>query len=121
MDAGFGSKLMLDWWEGDSFTDGEDIEIVAPAKKGCEGSTAHADPHGCCTLLTKDKKCAVHDVAKPLEGAVAFHDNATSPKSDTVKKAIVTAWMTPKGKAVLSRWKKDHWDGHERSSYSDFW
>ena len=97
--AGYGDKLMTDWWEDYP----SNVKLLCPSVVGFEGSSAPIMPgfggfigwtKGRCTLLTDDDLCALHEAGlKPLEGRVATHD-MTREDSDDVRKSIVDLWRT---------------------------
>lgn len=86
-DAGFGDRLMIDYWV-ESPTD---IKIECPAIVGYEGLNAPFIPVGRCTFL-KDGLCELHDLGlKPLEGRVASCQG-TVEDSQAVRDFIVSEW-----------------------------
>lgn len=95
VDAGFGKRLMFDWWVGT----GSDVEILAPAIVGHEGQEAPSFPMGKCTFLTEDKKCELHDLGlKPLEGAAACCKVGTQP---SMHHDIAMTWANPEAQALV--------------------
>src|SRR5579863_7456826 len=71
--AGYGDRLMLEYWTGEC--DKKDIEFPAPALKEFEGGTAPFIPksEGGCTFW-KDGLCELHEKGlKPTEARVVDH------------------------------------------------
>jgi len=90
--AGFGHRLMTDWWEGDSFTNGETVLMSQPALVGCEDKRAPQWPRGRCTFLTAEDKCELHDLGlKPLEGRTSCCKSSDDDRH--VRRHIVRLWM----------------------------
>lgn len=70
INAGYGKKLMLDWW-GNMVGDEIDFYMIVPAIKGYESYRAPIYPIGECTFY-KDGLCELHNLKlKPLEGRLA--------------------------------------------------
>lgn len=104
IDAGYGSRLMNDYWA----SRGDDINIPAPAIRNYEGRGAPLMPIGRCTFLTKEGLCELHDAGlKPLEGRVTIctGDDAVIKEHQDARVFIVDQWRTPEGKAVYQKWK----------------
>jgi hypothetical protein len=81
IDAGYGSRLTLDWWSGE----GGEINLLVPSIVGNEGQRARWWEVGQCTFLTTDGKCEIHHL-KPVEGRIANHKR--TPKSLHKKVAL---------------------------------
>lgn len=103
LDAGLANRIMLDWWSDSP----EDIFILAPAARGCEGSMAPDMPmsiffigswcKGRCTFLNKKNRCDIHDSGhKP-------HQCRTFASNETMR----DMWNTKKGRALVARWRKE--------------
>lgn len=105
--AGFGDRLMTDWW----YASPRNVRMLVPATVGHEGTLAPrvsrllGENKGPCSFLTADKKCELHSLGlKPLEGRVAIH--ATSYRdfevqdeiSDAVREHIVGLWRNEQDK-----------------------
>lgn len=89
--AGFGDRLMEDYW----VADGGDVAMLAPAIVGYEGREAPYWPNGRCTFLTTGGRCELHSPGlKPLEGR---HASCASRASDIVRKEIVRLWYHKTG------------------------
>jgi len=97
--AGYGDRLMIDWWEDYP----EDIHLFCPASENFEKSRAPEAQDsieyfagwtkGRCTFLSKDNKCELHDKGlKPLEGRVATHKTENNKESERVRNYIVHLW-----------------------------
>lgn len=103
--AGYGDRLMLDWWAGGGH-DGGDILLLSPGEVGREGNRAGSWPGGRCTFLTADKKCELHDAGlKPLEGRAASCDddvNAGIPLHETV----AMTWNNPDAQTLAHEWRE---------------
>jgi hypothetical protein len=88
--AGFGARLMRDYWCADAEFP-NDVDILAPAVVGYEGARAPYFPRGSCTFL-KDGRCELHPLGlKPLEGRVAIH-GMSDELSNSVRTHIVRLW-----------------------------
>jgi hypothetical protein len=77
IEAGFGNRLMRDWWEGDFRDDcgllEGSINMLQPAIVGHEGQRAPLWPNGRCTFLTDDGLCELHAAGlKPSEGKISI-------------------------------------------------
>ena len=98
MDEGFGDKLMLDYWVAE-----DNIYLLCPAIKGCEGKDAPVFPKGECTFLNAQGLCDLHDKKlKPIEGRLA---NCKDPTGGQLHKAVADLWNTAEGRAAIDRWK----------------
>lgn len=88
----FARHLSVDWWAGDSMTDGKDVFVLSPRLDGEPGGGLFpANPHGACHWY-REGKCQIHALGKPDECAFAHHDVSDS---DYFRNhlAVVTAWM----------------------------
>ena len=116
--AGYGDKLMYDYWAGDSelntydLGEGEtgngDIGLLCPAEPGREGRRTSFLPHGGCVLQNEAGLCVLHDLKlKPIEGRLArcLSDKADDILDVNVHKCVAATWDTPKGQAIVSRWR----------------
>ncbi len=100
IDAGFGPRLMLDYWAGDENTH---RDILCPAIVGYERRGAPYWPRGRCTFLTSDNLCELHDLGlKPHEGRLASCDSTLTPPDLHAD----TALLWPVGShPVIDRWR----------------
>jgi hypothetical protein len=100
IDAGYGDKLMQDYWSGE--LNGFDSPLViGPAIVGHEGGNAPFWPTGRCALLTEDRLCSLHDAGlKPSEGAVACCKRG----DDGMHQRMAEAWATEEGQALAQEW-----------------
>lgn len=99
--AGFGPRLMKDWWNGDDKRDY--TEILSPAIVGSEGGDAPAWPTGRCTFLTQENKCELHDLGlKPTEGATAC---CSQDSSRNVHFEMAKTWGTDEGRKAVQEWE----------------
>ena len=96
IDAGYGNKLMLDYWAASA-----NVYLLCPAERGREGGNASFIPRNGCTLL-KNGRCTIHNVCKPLEGRVASHDG----KHDGVHQSVAALWDTDKGRSIVAAWQQ---------------
>lgn len=102
LDHGYAHGLMLDYWAGEP-----GFDIVAPAIVGSESQRAPFWPVGPCTFLTERNLCALHDGGlKPTEGAVADCKD-DQQNGVTLHEQVARTWDTPKGRAVVHRWRKE--------------
>lgn len=101
IEAGFGSRLMLDWFS-DETPAGRDILILTPAITGAEGQPAPFSPLGNCTFL-KNKLCEIHHL-KPIEGRAASH----LMRNELIKTHVILAkcWETAEAQALIKYWRK---------------
>lgn len=109
IDAGFGGQLYLDWWVGGFDGSGDDLYMPQPAMVDREGGYAPDTwhPNRQCTFLTESGQCKLHSL-KPVEGAVARHDNFEALDRAVLHGLIARCWDTEKGRAVLERWKTSY-------------
>jgi len=98
INAGFGSRLMLDYWVGGI---NGDIGIVSPAITGSEGQRAPYWPVGNCTF-SKNGLCELHGVCKPYEGRIAHHSGSPDHHEN-----VAMAWDTELGNSVVNKWMDD--------------
>lgn len=95
IDAGYGNRLMTDWYSGES-TNHEEILLETPAIVGYEQSMAPNYPIGRCTFLTENNKCELHDKGlKPIEGRMASCDDSIHHSSAMKKlhhETIINLW-----------------------------
>lgn len=126
LDAGYGDRLMLDWY----FLQDRRIALLAPAIPGHEGKLApcsedpaeiaKTDPlramlvtmqmlaempklNGGCTFHGKDGLCELHDKGlKPTEGKRTRHDI----KNEEIHEAVATTWDNAYGREIVDKWKK---------------
>jgi hypothetical protein len=109
IDAGYGERLMLDWWVSSP----DDVELLCPASPGCEGSRAPevsmfdffsgGDPFRGCVFQDGNGLCGLHAPnLKPTEGRLAHH---TDDGSLNVHEAVAALWDTDEGRAVVAEWK----------------
>jgi len=88
IDAGFGNRLMRDYWSGDG-TDGNDIQLLSPAIVGYEGKVTPWWPEGHCTFLKKGL-CQLHDLGlKPLEGRIT---DCSGKDQNGIHKYVALTW-----------------------------
>ena len=98
IDAGFGDRLMLDWW----VRAGGNIYLLCPAQDGCEGGKALSDPRGRCALLTSDLLCPLHEAGlKPSEGRLAMHNTKVD-----LHALVAATWDTDEGRKIAREWIK---------------
>lgn len=102
MAAGYGNRLMLDYWVGSPNT-----ELVCPAIVGHEGTDAPSWPKGQCNMQDDDGLCVLHDAGlKPIEGRIAHHSTGW-PENGHEETAML--WDTKEGRTVVERWKAEYW------------
>lgn len=117
IDAGYGDKLMIDYWEGDRYDDeDEDILLLCPAAKGFEGFKAPAMEGFAfwvkmlplpCVFLNAGL-CELHQKGlKPSEGRYAHHDNVPTSER-AVHHAIAQMWNNTEGQQLVEDWKARH-------------
>lgn len=103
IDAGFGDKLMIDYWEASP----NNINMAQPAIIGYEKQRAPFWPRGRCAFLEKGL-CTLHDKGlKPLEGRSAdckthgLSREEYNKSLQTLREFIVNKWKTTQGEQVL--------------------
>jgi hypothetical protein len=119
MEAGHGSRLMLDAWTG-----ANPIFIICPATPNYEGKDAPGlyddnpfsmllgaseDPlRGGCTFHDEEtKNCTLHDTGlKPLEG----RKTCCKVKLPNIHKDVAMSWNTDEGRSVVEEWKKNYYN-----------
>lgn len=98
IDAGYGRKLMLDWWIASP-----NIYFLSGAIIGYEGQRAPPIPMGQCAFLDKNNRCELHDKGlKPTEGRVVIHDQGYD---DELHCLFPRTWKTKAGMSLIKRWK----------------
>ncbi len=103
MRNGFAKRLMLDYWVASRHN--EDIELLCPAHRGCEGKPAPFMPtsNGGCTFF-ENGLCLLHNrKLKPIGGRVATCKRQVGIE---VAHMIATKWDTDKGREIVAKWKK---------------
>lgn len=106
IDAGYGDKLMVDYW------DGIDFDILCPALKGYEGKRADFFPRSeeGCTFLTKTRLCRLHKKGlKPSEGKIASCTDESMYENDDgpdLHETVAMTWNNKKAQKMVKDWKK---------------
>lgn len=100
INAGFGNKLMLDYW----VTDSENILIVSPAIKGFEWKNSPFIPTGECSFLLKYGLCEIHEI-KPLEGREGYGCKQTK---FTSHKDVASLWDNDKARKLVEEWRDNY-------------
>jgi hypothetical protein len=104
--AGYGAKLMLDWWVGDG-PDGDDIMLLCGANPGYEGKKAPGFScleSGC--VLQANGLCILHEPKlKPAEGRIA---SCKSTHKTNLHEMVAMTWNTEKGREVVASWRKEY-------------
>ena len=99
--AGYGSSLMVDWWEKDKNL--PYIEIICPAITGSAQGMAPRWPVGRCVFHDIDDLCILHDKGlKPLEAREVMHDYYPPG----LHKNMVKTWNTWLGRKIVELWKE---------------
>lgn len=110
LDLGYDPKrFWLDRWDGSPT-----VFLVSPATARFNfmppQNHRHApeDPRGACEFLTRDGKCELHHVCKPISGAIACCEYWDSPigiiRLETAYAKVVATWKTAHGVQVVNRW-----------------
>lgn len=103
LDAGWGKKMMLDYWVRYP----EDVFLLCGAVENHEKKRAPYNPAKQCVLQDKKtKKCKVYDI-RPLEARIASHDSDSSKTQEVREFVIVKDWDTDEGRALVARWKAE--------------
>lgn len=116
--AGLSNRLMRDWLEpSDEIKNKERIYVLCPASEGCEGKDAPdfdmyelimssltgSLSKGECTFLNEHNRCELHTTGfKPIECRLNF---GCRPRVSIRNHTVAKLWNTPKGRAVLAKWK----------------
>lgn len=102
--AGFGPRLMKDYWIGGG-PEGSNINILCGAIPGHEGLDAPWWPAGQCTFLTNDGKCELHDLElKPSEGKIA---SCKKENSENLHREVAMTWNNEEAQQFISKWRKE--------------
>ena len=102
IDAGYGNKLMLDYY---SFND-RNIDILVPAMVGYEEGRAPFWPEGKCSMLDKNDLCILHDKGlKPIEGKLASCKNTDNFIDH---ENFAKHWDTIRGQYLIENWCKTY-------------
>jgi len=108
IDAGFGDRLMVDYWCNTMF---DDIEILCGALKGYEGKAAPFIPvsdSGCSFF--KNGLCELHDEKlKPCEGRLSVC-TSNGDDIDGLHKEVAMMWDSEEGRELVKGWR----DKYER-------
>lgn len=111
INAGYGSKLMLDYWsrcEYDEETDTylTNIEILSPALYGYAGRSAPWWPTGKCSLQDDDGLCELHDKdLKPIEGRLCSCDESVDVGK--LHEDIAMMWDTEEARKIVDCWRRE--------------
>jgi hypothetical protein len=98
--AGFGRRLMREWWFDHSHE--KTVFLLTPALAGREGGESPVHPAGPCTFLTADGLCELHAVGlKPSEGRRALCHNRTPVD---LHQRIGQTWNNAEALALVQRW-----------------
>jgi hypothetical protein len=102
--AGFGPRLMAEWW----FDHAQDKTVftLTPAIRGREGGESPAHPSGPCTFLNAAGRCELHDLKlKPTEGRLALCGNRTP---EGLHEQIGRSWDNDDARVFVAQWEKHH-------------
>lgn len=104
IDAGYGDRLMHDYWKN---SPEDDQAIICPALKGSEGKFAPFIPkseEGC--TFWKDGLCELHEKGlKPTEGKLAYHDEKVEVVDDyNLHEAVAKTWWNYEGQELSVQW-----------------
>lgn len=106
IDAGYGDRLMPDYWVGDG-CDGGDIHLLCPATEDyLETHQVPWDPDPSPCVLLQDSRCTLHDLGlKPYEGRAASCD----PKNEIDPHwSAASTWNNPEAQALVERWREQY-------------
>jgi hypothetical protein len=102
---GYGDKLMLDWYYGETPLE-DDILILCPALRGHEGIEAPfvpASPRGC--TFWKNRLCSLHNKSlKPSEGKYA----SCQGHGGQLHRDIAMTWKTRRAQEIVKKWMKKY-------------
>lgn len=99
IDAGYGAKLMVDYWS--MFDPDYRVEILCGASTGYEGHNAPYERHQCTFLA--ERKCTIHAI-KPLEGRVA----CCKLEPSRLREGLAKHWDSEKGRALVAKWRETY-------------
>lgn len=100
IDAGFGPRLMCEWYADDENSINE-FNLLCPAIVGYEGQRAPFWPVGICTFLNNGL-CELHDLGlKPGEGREEWCKNVNH---DDIHKKYALSWNNKKGQILVEKW-----------------
>jgi hypothetical protein len=99
----FDADLGVDWWEPeDELGNEEPIFVLAPRLGWKDGGTEYpGNPDGRCAWLINGL-CAVHDLGKPYECAMAHHDNREQ-SGEGFHREVAAAWNKPRHQKLIRR------------------
>ena len=101
IEAGFGNRLMEDYWAGNS----GNVSILCPALVGSEGHAAPSWARGKCTFQDKNGLCELHDLGlKPIEGRLADCQNEDATKN--LHEMVMVAWNNQGAVNLVHRWNE---------------
>lgn len=128
VNAGFGNRLMNDYWDG--YTDPKappkpdynapgywdwsekwerTIHCLCPASKGEEGVRASFFPMGCC-LQNAEGLCELHDLGlKPMEAQLANCKASKEERQELGRQrefVILPTWDTPEARKFIDDWRE---------------
>lgn len=109
IEAGYGHRLMLEYWELD-VDEGKGREgkifLLSPGIRGAGGRHAPWYPRGTCLFLRQDR-CELHELGlKPIEGRSVSCKTPDETKEMNVHTAIPPLWDTEKGRSIVEEWKE---------------
>lgn len=109
--AGFGNRLMNDYWLGGRYDDGySDISLLCPASTGYDGLMAPEERKllGPCVFLTSEGMCELHTLGlKPTECRLAIHQMG-SGDIDTNHRDAAMSWNNEEAQRLVYDWWSDH-------------
>ncbi len=114
IDAGYGHRLMRDFWGASKDEENEYTFILSPALKGHEGEKAPfypRSPEGC--TFWKDGLCELHDLGlKPIEGKLATCKPEVMPREDEISlhEEIYLTWKNPEAQKFSDYWTDQYID-----------
>ena len=119
---GFGSKLMRDWLEPDEKVGNEErVYVLAPASSGCCGQDApefdffdfipgftggELPIKGRCVLLSKDRKCEIHNSGfKPLQ--CRKNIGCATNENHVDNYDVARLWHNVTAQNIVKRWQEN--------------
>lgn len=118
IDAGFGDRLMIDYW---AKVTGKDTELLCPALVGYEGEFAPWWTRGMCTFYDTAGLCVLHDLGlKPVEARVAPHSQFEYHKNkdhqynfNSLHEMVSKTWENKEARKIIKQWRKDRKEGKQ--------
>lgn len=98
--AGYGHRLMTDYWVMDKMLD---VYVICPASPGYEGGRAPFLGKGCVFQMESDL-CELHDPGlKPIEARLSC---ACEEESGISRKEVMELWNNDESQELVEEWER---------------